>query len=624
MRLLLPFVIAFVYIPAALGGILCLVVVSRIPAVRVHALVIAVVAAVGSVMFMIWTIIQGAESNFSGPDWFQEILRGFDSPSSGLLPSWWLSTGLLEAARDPSLVHIGDPPWAQSLMFFALLVSNALLWNMCGSWLAGKVYRTSFSQLYDEPVIRRQAHTWWFDGVLSQLFFIPRDVRLLLVKDFRLFRRDPLQWSQFLIFFGLLALYFVNIRRFSYNQTYSAMIGFLNLAVVGLILSTFTTRFIFPMISLEGRRLWILGLMPIRRDAILWSKFLFAAVGSLVPCTTLVLISDLMLQIKLEVILIHQLSCVVLCLGLSAIAVGLGAKMPDLRAHSPSKIAAGFGGTLNLVVSAAYIVIDCPSDRAAGPFELRTPAGCAGKFCGREHSFSPDAGRGRRGSCSHRGRGPRGDGLANARRAASISQAGTVSSKPCKGFRNRSTVLSALPVALFRIAARIHGTRMGLLKWSLKRSHGDKKSEDRRGHLFEHQAAGLSAGQSFYRARMIVFDLPSRLADDLAAGRLDVALIPSIEYFQNPEYNIVSNACIACRGPVLSVKLFSRKPAAQIRTFALDEGSQNERRAGSNPFARAIRAGTAIRAAFHRCYVGRLEGRRRALDWRPRDSLSGR
>src|SRR5436190_24366731 len=54
----------------------------------------------------------------------------------------------------------------------------------------------------------------------------------------------------------------------------------------------------------------------------------------------------------------------------------------------------------------------------------------------------------------------------------------------------------------------------------------------------------------------LVFDLPSRLADDLAAGRLDVALIPSIEYFQHPDYTIVSDACIACRGPVRSVKLF--------------------------------------------------------------------
>ncbi len=70
------------------------------------------------------------------------------------------------------------------------------------------------------------------------------------------------------------------------------------------------------------------------------------------------------------------------------------------------------------------------------------------------------------------------------------------------------------------------------------------------------------------------FDLPSRLADDLAAGRLDVALVPSIEFFANPAYTIVSDACIACRGPVLSVKLFSRVAACEIRTLALDEGSR--------------------------------------------------
>src|SRR5262245_18791359 len=72
----------------------------------------------------------------------------------------------------------------------------------------------------------------------------------------------------------------------------------------------------------------------------------------------------------------------------------------------------------------------------------------------------------------------------------------------------------------------------------------------------------------------LIFDLPSRLADELAAGRLDVALIPSIEFFKNPTYTIVSDACIACRGPVRSVKLFSRVPPANIRTLALDQGSR--------------------------------------------------
>src|SRR2546423_269936 len=72
----------------------------------------------------------------------------------------------------------------------------------------------------------------------------------------------------------------------------------------------------------------------------------------------------------------------------------------------------------------------------------------------------------------------------------------------------------------------------------------------------------------------IVYNLPSRLADRLASGQLDVALIPSVEFFQNANYSIVSDACIGCRGPVWSVKLFSRVPAAEIRTLALDEGSR--------------------------------------------------
>lgn len=72
----------------------------------------------------------------------------------------------------------------------------------------------------------------------------------------------------------------------------------------------------------------------------------------------------------------------------------------------------------------------------------------------------------------------------------------------------------------------------------------------------------------------LILDLPSRLADELASGELDVALIPSIEAFADPDYEIVSDACVATRGPVLSVKLYSRVPLGQIRRLALDEGSR--------------------------------------------------
>jgi cyclic dehypoxanthinyl futalosine synthase len=74
----------------------------------------------------------------------------------------------------------------------------------------------------------------------------------------------------------------------------------------------------------------------------------------------------------------------------------------------------------------------------------------------------------------------------------------------------------------------------------------------------------------------LTLDLPSRLADNLASGELDVALIPSVEYFRGLDrgYQIISNAAIACRGPVWSVRLLSRVPTQRIRRLALDEGSR--------------------------------------------------
>ena len=69
---------------------------------------------------------------------------------------------------------------------------------------------------------------------------------------------------------------------------------------------------------------------------------------------------------------------------------------------------------------------------------------------------------------------------------------------------------------------------------------------------------------------------PSWPPTELTAGaadegrRLDVALVPSIEYFCNPGATVVSDACIACRGPVQSVKLYGRVPVEKIRSWEAD------------------------------------------------------
>ncbi|WP_397569941.1 menaquinone biosynthetic enzyme MqnA/MqnD family protein [Schlesneria sp. T3-172] len=72
----------------------------------------------------------------------------------------------------------------------------------------------------------------------------------------------------------------------------------------------------------------------------------------------------------------------------------------------------------------------------------------------------------------------------------------------------------------------------------------------------------------------IHLDFPSRLSDYLDSGCLDVALVPSIEYFRGGDYEILSDACVAAHGPVLSVKLYTRVPWGEIKSLALDEGSR--------------------------------------------------
>jgi chorismate dehydratase len=72
----------------------------------------------------------------------------------------------------------------------------------------------------------------------------------------------------------------------------------------------------------------------------------------------------------------------------------------------------------------------------------------------------------------------------------------------------------------------------------------------------------------------LVLDLPSRLADRLAAGDLDVGLIPVVELLRDGTYSVIPDISIATRGPALSVTLFSRVPWSAIRSVSLDEGSR--------------------------------------------------
>jgi len=81
----------------------------------------------------------------------------------------------------------------------------------------------------------------------------------------------------------------------------------------------------------------------------------------------------------------------------------------------------------------------------------------------------------------------------------------------------------------------------------------------------------------------VQFDVPSRCAELLHQGDIDVGLIPSIEYLRGPataglhdpgSYRIVPDLAIASSGPVASVALYTTRPMADVRSIALDTSSR--------------------------------------------------
>ena len=70
-------------------------------------------------------------------------------------------------------------------------------------------------------------------------------------------------------------------------------------------------------------------------------------------------------------------------------------------------------------------------------------------------------------------------------------------------------------------------------------------------------------------------DSPARLADQLSSGKLDMAMIPAIEYLKQADrFRIVPNVSISSRNKVGTVLLVSRVPLNDIRSLALDNRSR--------------------------------------------------
>ena len=71
------------------------------------------------------------------------------------------------------------------------------------------------------------------------------------------------------------------------------------------------------------------------------------------------------------------------------------------------------------------------------------------------------------------------------------------------------------------------------------------------------------------------FTVPSQCAEDLRAGRADVAIVPAIEYQRIPGLAILPDMAIASKNHVRSLLIVAKEPVGEVQTFALDSSSRS-------------------------------------------------
>lgn len=340
--------LGFVPIPGALGLVAALLVAMYLPRVAKQTLIYSCGAVLIGVV--LWWGRLWAISSLDSKEWLHRFLGELQYLKAALLPSTWVTNTIRFA--------IDDQP-AMASFYLAVTIATALFFSWAAVTIVGARLLRAYANAHS-GLSRSRGYTGRFSALLTRglFFYLPEPSRWLVLKDVRAFLRDPLQWSQLVILFGLLALYLFYLpttRPDGFSLPWQALICFLSFGAVTLILSTFTSRFVFPMISMEGKNMWLLGLCPFDRPRVLRAKLAYAVTITMLAALVVSALSVRALDLPPAMALVQLGGVTATCIGLCGLAIGLGARMPSYQERNTSRIASGLGGTVNLVASVALV-----------------------------------------------------------------------------------------------------------------------------------------------------------------------------------------------------------------------------------------------------------------------------
>ena len=350
--LILP---TFLLIPASLGVAVATLLVTIFPARRIREALAAVGLMCLVAIFVTLRMLRperlaDAESFESVAAYVAEI----QSPVPILTPPRWASEVLMASLLDRPI----------PMVEFGMLVSGAIGLFGVSRWLTAWLHDSGRSRA-QEARSARLAKAGWLDAAL-RIWTKPLspEAAALVIKDVKTFFRDPAQWTQVFLVASIVAIAIVSVAslpldvfRGPWMAAWVNSLAYLMLALVGLVMAALAARFQFSAVSSEGRGFWVVRTSPLTAEQFLWAKAWPGLPPMIIVGEILAIASTRLLGASDFLMWVSVATALLMALGISGIAIGMGAIWPDFKADNAARVASGPAGLLFMAVSVSLVLL---------------------------------------------------------------------------------------------------------------------------------------------------------------------------------------------------------------------------------------------------------------------------
>lgn len=347
-------ILPFLVIPAALGVLVTTALVLVFPARRARdAMLVGVGLLVGLAFLGARLLRPERLADPTGLVGFTAFLVGLDDPSP-FLPTTWAANVLVPLLG----AEAGEP-----LFYLAMLYSTAAMLFLVSATVVERVFIRAWSLAQQGRTYggaRERPLSRWLRRLARPL---PRVPGLLLVKDLTVFLRDASQWSQLLLLLALVVIYVYNFSALPIGDGTPLSVvlrdvaALCNLGLAAFVTTAVAVRFVYPMVSLEGRSWWILRSAPVSLEKLWWSKFWIGYVPLAGFGLVLVSITNRLLGVPPGLTLLFVATLLPLIATIVSLGLAFGALYPRLDTQNAAHIATGFGAIVYMVTCLGFIAL---------------------------------------------------------------------------------------------------------------------------------------------------------------------------------------------------------------------------------------------------------------------------